>query len=185
MDSYPSWIHRVSELLEMLALLDTDRIDRRLVERLFDLRNTAAKDLLRRMGAQLVGNSFVISRGLLMARLREAAEHPQWSFEINRRQRTSSRIAEMRREHAGRAKVPITEWQRQALDLQTVTGLPDSIQIHPGFLSISSVDMNDLMQQLMQLIKAIDNEYDAIRARVEASAQGSGTNRHLCGDSTR
>jgi hypothetical protein len=104
MNSYPSWIHRVSELLEMLALLDTDRIDRRLVERLFDLRNTAAKDLLRRMGAQLVGNSFVISRGLLMARLREAAEHPQWSFEINRRQRTSSRIAEMRREHAGRAK---------------------------------------------------------------------------------
>jgi hypothetical protein len=65
----------------MLALLDTDRIDRRLVERLFDLRNTAAKDLLRRMGAQLVGNSFVISRGLQMARLREAAEHPQWSFE--------------------------------------------------------------------------------------------------------
>ena len=102
MNSYPSWIHRISELLETLALLDTDRIDRRLVERLFDLRNTAAKDLLRRMGAQRVGNSFVISRGLLMARLREAAEHPQWSFEINRRQRTSSRIVEMRREHAGR-----------------------------------------------------------------------------------
>src|SRR5450755_3467407 len=91
MNSYPSWIHRVSELLETLALLDTDRIDRRLVERLFDLRNTAAKDLLRRMGAQRVGNSFVISRGPLMARLREAAEHPQWSFEINRRQRTSLR----------------------------------------------------------------------------------------------
>ena len=38
----------------------TERIDRGMVERLFDLRRTAAK-LLRRMGASLCGHSFVIS----------------------------------------------------------------------------------------------------------------------------
>jgi hypothetical protein len=119
------------------------------------------------MGAQVAGNSFVISRGLLMARLREASEHPGWKFEVERRHRTSQQIAEMRREHSGRAKILISERQRQALSRQTSADLPDSIQICRGLLSIAPANMDDLMRQLMQLIKAIDNDYDAIRAAIE------------------
>lgn len=167
MNSYPSWIHRIPQLLEILGLLDAERIDRQLVERLFDLRRTASTDLLRRMGAQVAGNSFVISRSLLMARLREAQEHPDWKFEIERRQRTSRRIADMQREQTGQAKILITERQQQALHRQTVANLPTSIQFRRGALSISSTDMDDLMRQLMQVIHAIDNDYDAIRAAVE------------------
>lgn len=167
MNAYPSWIHRIPELLEILALVETERIDRQLIEKLFDLRNTAAKNLLRRMGAHLAGNSFVISRGLLMARLREAAEHPDWSFEVGRRRRTARQIAELRREQAGRAKVLITERQRQAVERQNVTNLPASITIGAGLLSIVASSMDELMQHLMMLIKAIDNEYDTIRKLVE------------------
>ena len=82
MNTYPSWIHRVPEMIEALALADAERIDRRLVEMLFDLRRSAAKELLRRMGAELCGHSLVISRGLLMARLREAYEHPDYRWEV-------------------------------------------------------------------------------------------------------
>lgn len=42
MNSYPSWIHRIPEMIESLALLDREWIDRELVERIFDLRKTAA-----------------------------------------------------------------------------------------------------------------------------------------------
>ena len=52
MNAYPSWIHRIPEMIETLSLLHTDRIDRELVEHIFDLRRTAAKQLLRRMGAE-------------------------------------------------------------------------------------------------------------------------------------
>lgn len=65
MNSYPSWIQRIPEMLEALALADGERIDRQSVERLFDLRKTAACQLLKRMGAESAGHSLVISRSLL------------------------------------------------------------------------------------------------------------------------
>jgi hypothetical protein len=71
-------------LIETLALFDRERIDRQTVERLFDLRKTAAFQLLR-MGAEPVGHSLAISRTLLMARQREVQEHPQWRWERERR----------------------------------------------------------------------------------------------------
>ena len=51
MNSYPSWIHRIPEMLEVLALRPDERIDRRRAEELFDLRRSAAHELLRRFGA--------------------------------------------------------------------------------------------------------------------------------------
>jgi hypothetical protein len=67
MNSYPSWIHRIPEMIEALALFDREWIDREAVERVFDLRKSAAFHLLRRMGAQRCGNSLGISRERLMA----------------------------------------------------------------------------------------------------------------------
>ena len=79
-------------MIEILALADVERIDRQLTERLFDLRRTAAKTLLRRMGAELWGHSLVISRGPLMARLREVPENPEWTWEAQRRRAVQDRI---------------------------------------------------------------------------------------------
>ena len=62
MKVYPSWIHRIPEMLEALALAAHERTDRQTVEQLFDLRKTAAFHLLRRMGAEPVRHSLVISR---------------------------------------------------------------------------------------------------------------------------
>src|ERR1039457_6733376 len=42
MNFYPSWIQRIPEMLEALALLPDERIDRRRAEELFDLRRSAA-----------------------------------------------------------------------------------------------------------------------------------------------
>ncbi len=46
MNRYPSWIYRIPELIESLALVPDERIDRRRVEELFDLRRSAAHELL-------------------------------------------------------------------------------------------------------------------------------------------
>ena len=53
MNAYPSWIHRIPEMIETLALAGAEHLDRQAAERWFDLRATAAKALLRRMGAEL------------------------------------------------------------------------------------------------------------------------------------
>jgi len=76
-------------MIETLALLDREWIDRELVERIFDLRKTAAFHLLRRMGAQRCGNSLGIGRDRLMARLREAQENRDWRWESDAANRFS------------------------------------------------------------------------------------------------
>ena len=68
MNFYPCWIHRIPEMLEALALLPDERIDRRRAEELFDLRRSAAHELLRRLGAERCGNALAISRSTLIAR---------------------------------------------------------------------------------------------------------------------
>ena len=70
MNHYPSWIQRIPEMIEALESHAADRVDRRTVGELFDLRKTAAFHLLRRFGAERCGNSLAIGRARLMARLR-------------------------------------------------------------------------------------------------------------------
>ena len=77
MNSYPSWIHRIPEMLEVLALLPDERIDRRRAEELFDLRRSAAHELLRRLGAERCGNALAISRSTLIARFTWIAASPR------------------------------------------------------------------------------------------------------------
>jgi hypothetical protein len=97
MNRYPSWIHRIPELLEIVALIPDERIDRRRVEELFDLRrSSAAHELLRRRSAAHCGVSLAISRGKIMARLRKALEHPDWRWERERRQRIRADIDSLR-----------------------------------------------------------------------------------------
>jgi hypothetical protein len=51
MNAYPSWIHRIPEMLEALELMVADRLARQAIEQLFDLRKTAAFHLLRSQSA--------------------------------------------------------------------------------------------------------------------------------------
>jgi hypothetical protein len=153
-NSYPSWIHRIPEMVEALAMADAEHIDRRVAERLFDLRATAAKALLGRMGADLCGHSLVISRGLLMARLREAHENPDWRWEVQRRGTVQARIESLRAERRRPSLVPV----EPELETTMAASLPSTILLSPGSVVICCRDMADLLQQLVQLAKAIDND---------------------------
>jgi hypothetical protein len=135
-------------------------------ERLFDLRKTAAFKLLRRMGAEPVGHSLVISRSLLMARLREAQEHPQWRWERERRSRVRDRIDSLR-ESDRKSLVPVDAALRQAMEAVNTAGLPATIQLSPGLLAIHCADMQDLLHQLALLAQAADQNYEDLRIRIE------------------
>jgi hypothetical protein len=167
MNAYPSWIHRIPELIETLALVDRERIDRQIIERLFDLRKTAAFQLLRRMGAEPVGHSLAISRTLLMARLREVQEHPQWRWERERRIRIRDRIDSLRVNNR-KSVVPIDAALRQATEID---GLPATIQLSRGLLAIHCSDMQDLLGQLVLLAQAADRSYEDLRKQIEVSIQ--------------
>ncbi len=161
MHGYPSWLQRIPEMIEALGLIEAERIDRRVVERLFDLRRTAASELMRRLGAEQCGRCWIIGRGLLMARLREVQEHHEYQWETARRERVVRVIDEARRERR-RAVVPVTAAELRRLGEITIDGLPKTVRIEPGQLRVSFDGMDDLLRQLMLLVQVIDNDFDAV-----------------------
>lgn len=167
MNSYPSWIHRIPEMIEALELHPDDRIDSRAVETLFDLRKTAAFHLLRRVGAALCGHSLLISRGQLLARLRELREHPDWRWERSRRQQVWSRIQDLRPRRRP-SVVEIHAALEQQIDQLATAGLPDTVQLAPGCMVIRCRSMVHLVEQLVLVAKALDADYDAMRRRIES-----------------
>ena len=155
-------------MIETLALVDRERIDRQTAERLFDLRKTAAFQLLRHMGAEPVGHSLAISRTLLMARLREVQEHPQWRWERERRIRIRDRIDSLRVNNR-KSLVPIDVALRQATETAEIDGLPATIQLSRGLLAIHCSDMQDLLGQLVLLAQAADRNYEDLRKQIEVA----------------
>ena len=168
MNSYPSWIQRIPEMIEGLALLDREWIDRELVERIFDLRKTAAFHLLRRMGAQRCGNSLGISRDRLMARLREAQENRDWHWESERRQSVQRRIESLET-HRRKSLVPVDATLEKQMEELRTAGLPDTIQLTAGLLTIRCNSMQDLLRQLVLLAKTADSDYEHLRGLIEAT----------------
>ena len=154
-------------MIENLALAGAERIDRQAAQRLFDLRATAAKALLRRMGAELCGHALVISRAVLMARLRETLEHPDWRWEAERRRAIRNQVEAMRPEHHRRSLVPVTGELRKTLDRIGVTALPATIELLPGKVTIQCWNMEHLLEQLVQLAKALDNDYETLQRLIE------------------
>jgi hypothetical protein len=167
MNAYPSWIHRIPEMIEALALADIERIDRQAAERLFDLRATAAKALLRRLGAEMCGHALVISRARLMSRLREALEHPDWKWEAERRRTIRHRVQATRPEPSRRSVVPVTGEFWKTLDQMGVPELPATIELLPGKVIIQCQNMEHLLQQLVQLAKTLDNDYETLQRLIE------------------
>jgi hypothetical protein len=168
MNTYPSWIHRIPEMIEALELVVADRIDRQTIENLFDLRKTAAFHLLRRLGAERCGHSLVIPRARLMARLRELQEHPDWRWERERHEHIRERIDDLH-PSPRRSLVPLNNALRQQIDQVTIAGLPNTIQFAPGRLSICCRNMEHLVDQLVLLAKALDSDYEGMQLRVESA----------------
>jgi hypothetical protein len=98
------------------------------------LRRSAAHELLRRFGAERSGNSLAISRGRLMARLREAQEHPEWRWERERRQTIRDRVDSLRPTGSG-SQVPVTLALRKQMEAVASIGLPSTIRFEPGGLT--------------------------------------------------
>ena len=167
MNLYPSWIHRIPEVLEALHLHPDERIDRRAVEALFDLRKTAAFHLLRRLGAARCGNALLISRGQLLAGpCTNCVNIPAGAGSGNAANRCAPvlRICAQAEEPRWAA---IDATLQQQIDQLATAGLPDSIQLAPGYLTIRCTSMEHLLKQLVLVAKALDADYEAVRYRIE------------------
>ena len=167
MNVYPSWIHRIPEMIEALALAAHERIDRHTVEQLFDLRKTAAFHLLRPYGRRtrrpfsrhkphLIDGALTGGTGASAMALGKGA--PNWHPRAHRPTASAAR---------SKSLVPVDAALRQAMETAEIAGLPATIRLSPGLLSIRCADMPDLLRQLVLLAQAADRNYEDLRTRIE------------------
>ena len=116
------------------------------------------------VGRGIVWPSLVISRAVRMARLREAQEHPDWKWEGERRRAIGDRVEATRPGPPRRSLVPVTAEWRRSLDRIRVTELLASIDLLPGQVIIHCQNMEHLLQQLVQLAKTLDNDYETLQS---------------------
>lgn len=149
MNKQPSWFHRISEIVEQLALVEEDLLDRQACELLFDLRRAATVDMMRRMGAKQFGKSLVIGRATLIARLQELRDSPDWEWATARRKRVAVAIASAK-SAAGLNRVIIAPVTRE----RSVDELP-GVSVTPEALIIRHDGPEDLLRRLVLVVQAI------------------------------
>jgi hypothetical protein len=151
-NALPSWFGRIPVLIEQLHLTPADLLDRCAVEKLTGLQRTAAVDLMNAAGAHQIGKSLVITKGTLIARLRELQEHPSFSWKVDHRRRVSDELEEARATIRARAvKAP------RPTAMRTFDELP-GVQLGGGELKIEYTDTQDLVGKLFAFAKAISRE---------------------------
>src|SRR5208282_4474250 len=87
----------VPEILAELSALDVPVVDRAVCERLFGLRRRRAIDLIRCFGGYQAGRTFLLDRPMLVARLEQIRDSPDFQLEWRRKERLSEKLDAMRR----------------------------------------------------------------------------------------
>jgi hypothetical protein len=164
MPSQPAWFHRLDEILEVLRTAETSHLDRLAVQRLFGVRERRARQLMAGLPGLRAGNASAVLRQALIARLEETAAGGLFQWETNRRARVVDELDRTRRQLAARrVRIPA------AADVEDrrLRDLSGAIALKPGELRIEFYGAEDLAAKLLELSKAMANDWPAFARAVE------------------
>ncbi len=159
------WIERVPSALAALRAIDCPTIDRRGVEILLGLSPRQALRVLAAVpGSYAAGKSLLIARGDLVVALERVLAGEDARREQRRRERVRERLEAARREAAARrVRIPAAAETGR----ERIPDLPAGIRLSPGELRIAFSGAEDLLRQLVELSRAIMNDYARFEALVE------------------
>ena len=129
MPAPPRWLLAVPDAILQLETLDRDLLTRRDVERLFGVSRARAAQLMRTLGAELVGASRVLRRTALLRQLRKYRQRAAFRGEEERRTRL---VAELRQARLTGIRVAVPREAREA----RLSGLPDGVSVEPGRIEV-------------------------------------------------
>jgi hypothetical protein len=161
MPAQPAWIHRLASILAELRTLDTDYLDRLVVEQIFGVRERRARQLMAGLPCLQVGNAVAVSRSALIERLETTAAGDRFQWEIKRRERVIKSLDTLRKHAAARRvqfPAPLDARDRR------LASLPADIDLRPGELRIRFAGPQDLAAKLFELSQAMANDWPAIEA---------------------
>lgn len=164
MPAQPAWFHRLDEILETLRALDHSHLDRRAVQKLFGVRERRARQLMAGLPGLRAGNASAVLRQALITRLEETATGGPFQWEIARRARVIDELERTRRYVAARrVRIPASA----DLEERRLRDLSEDITLQPGELRIGFTGAEDLAAKLLELSKAMANDWPAFVRAVE------------------
>ena len=133
--------------------------DRRGLQELLGTSQTEAWRILKRLGAEPgPGGALMLSREVLLARLRTWTEDPDVQFEVNRRQRLETALDALNPAVRTRL-VKVVEGQKaQDLAGTRFGSLPDGVTFTPGQLTLEYIGSEQFLQLLGAVLKALEND---------------------------
>jgi hypothetical protein len=168
----PAWFHRLEEILEELRALQISHLDRLAVQRLFQVRERRARQIMASLPALQVGNAVAVSRQALIARLEHTAAGDRFRWEAARRARLADHLDRARRELAARrVRIPTAASVRD----RSVRELGSGIELRPGELRIQFYGAEDLAAKLFEISQAMANDWQAFARAVEQDASSLGS----------
>ena len=164
------WVPRIPQIIEHLKKRDSTHLTRVEVEELFDIRHSAASDLMNLAGRSSTG---LVSREALITYLQCSPEGQAAQQELERRRKVARVLNESAEDLKYRGvELPVTsldEWARFR-DLPDVRFERDQ---HGSMLIVRYSSVLDLLATLWRFVKAVGNEWQEF-LKLAGEKQSSG-----------
>jgi len=168
MPAKPRWLLHIPQILDLLRDLSFPVVDRKMVESLFGVGRRRAIGLMEYFGGYRSGNTVLVDRLDLIARLEDVWEDPDTLKERNRKTRLADRLEAFRRARKAISVVIPVEpsvWKRR------FPNLPSGVSVTAGELTVKFSRTEELLQRLFEVAQAAANDFDAFQAAVEQNAR--------------
>jgi hypothetical protein len=172
MPAKPSWAWRLPEALPALRALEEEWIDRRRLEELLGVSKTVAWRMLRQCGVEPgPGGALACRREDLIQRLERIAEDGgPVASEIARRERLEELLERIRPAVIANLTKVVRDDQALALLSTRFNRLPANVALTPASLHIDFYGTEDFLQAVGAIVFALNNDYEAISAFIEAGS---------------
>ena len=150
----PYWFRDLPEIERRLEILQEAVLDRRAMEFVFQVSQTEAGRLMRRIGCVLAGHAKVVPRYQVQEWLRRVRRSGGYDTELHRVERLDEKLKAI-----GKAKAGARVILRPDPAPRTMTDLPPGITLSPGRLEVRFFGAQDLLGRLFDLAQAISQDF--------------------------
>lgn len=147
------WEHRAQELRNRVKDSATETWTRKDIMDLFEVRSTAAKNIIRAVGkVHKIGTSYFVERQDLLALLEKTTKRQSVTAEFRRNL--------LQFQPPRRQPIPFTLDDQHRVT--RADDLPTNILLEPGHLDIRGADRDDVLRSLKMLISALENDFEGV-----------------------
>jgi hypothetical protein len=170
MPPLPAWFHRLDTIVAELRSLETSHLDRQAIQKLFQVGERRARQLMAGLPSLQVGNAVAVERWALIDRLEYTAQGDQFTRETFRRARVGASLDALRKDAAARrVRLLVAPDARD----RRVRDLAQGITLRPGELQIQFSGAEDLAVKLFELSQAMANDWDAFARSISPPIQAA------------